>query len=369
MLNSLFHTGHGRLEDKNNTFTVMRIGFALIILAGHAIQIPHGLPYASGWPQWLDFFVQRSLDGFFILSGYMITASALHGRSIGAFGLSRVLRIFPALIAVTLLLWLVVGPMFTRLPLGEYLGDPAMWTFPVRVLSQADPLAGLPGVFEGAPGGAYMNGPLWTIRYELMAYFGVGALMLAGLYRHSAQILTWSALAVLGGVLFEQFGYVGIGDDTIGSLARFAPAFMIGAAFYVLRDRVSLSPGFVLLAAAAALAAHGTAIGPVLLQLATAWAILWAGFLAVPGRAGVALRGVEDVSYGIYILHWPIGMIVFALAPQIGSFLLFAVMLPLAIVGGWLMRVWVEKPALAAKPELLHRLRLLRARSGLATAD
>ena len=39
-----------------------------------------------------------------------------------------------------------------------------------------------------------------------------------------------------------------------------------------------------------------------------------------------------------------------ALFPGAGAALLFAVMVPGALVSGWLMRVGVEKPAMALKP-------------------
>ena len=98
-------------------------------------------------------------------------------------------------------------------------------------------------------------------------------------------------------------------------------------------------------------------MGPVMLQIALAWLYLWVGFLDVPGRIGKALREVEDVSYGVYILHWPLGMMLFALMPGLGYNALFALMLVSAIAAGWVLRVTVEKPALAMKPHLLNRMR------------
>jgi peptidoglycan/LPS O-acetylase OafA/YrhL len=349
VLKSLFHTGHGRLEDKANSFTALRILFAVIILAGHSIQIRHGLPFTQNWPLFLDFLVQRCLDGFFILSGYMITASALRSRDVLGYTLSRALRIFPGLVVTVLILWLVVGPLFTSMPMGEYWTQTETWAFPALLISQADPLAGLPGVFEASPMGDYANGPLWTIRYELMAYLGVGLLMAMGLYRRRAQVLLWTLMAAGGAVAFEAFGYTGVGEATIGSLSRFAPAFLIGASFYAARDQVSLSPGFVALSLVAALAADGTVLGPLMLQVATAWTVLWLGFLALPGRTGAAIRNVEDVSYGVYILHWPLGMMAFAMVPGLSSLVLFAIMVPTAVLAGWTLRVAVEKPAMAMK--------------------
>tara|TARA_R110002111_G_scaffold236383_1_gene297583 strand:+ start:7789 stop:8886 length:1098 start_codon:yes stop_codon:yes gene_type:complete len=356
-MSAIFHSGHGRLEDKSNTFTAMRIGFALVVVYAHAVLIPMGLPYHGVWPEFVDATVQLALDGFFILSGYMITASLLNRPNMTSFTLSRVLRIFPGLIAAVLLMWLVIGPLFTELPLGAYFSQAQTLQFPLMVLSQADPMAGLPQVFNASPIGGTMNGALWTIRYELLAYLGVGLLAAVGLYRNRSLILVWAGLAAAFGVLYQITGYSGPGDDTIGSMARFGPAFMIGAGFYAARDQLPLSAGYVGLALLAAFASQGTAMGPVMLQIALAWLYLWAGFLDVPGRIGKALREVEDVSYGIYILHWPLGMMAFALMPGLGANALFAIMTVSAIAAGWVMRVTVEKPALAMKPRVLAFLR------------
>ncbi|WP_417497015.1 acyltransferase family protein [Maricaulis sp.] len=356
-MRAIFHSGHGRLEDKSNTFTAMRIVFAIVVVYAHAVLIPMGLPYHGVWPEFVDATVQLALDGFFILSGYMITASLLNNRDMLSFTASRVLRIFPGLIAAVLLMWLVVGPLFTELSLGEYWSHAQTLQFPLMVISQADPLAGLPEVFNASPIGGTMNGALWTIRYELLAYLGVGLLAAVGLYRSRTVILIWAGLAVSFGALYQIFGYSGIGEGTIGSMARFGPAFMIGAGFYAARDQLPLSAGYVGLALLAAIASQGTALGPVMLQIALAWLYLWVGFLDVPGRIGKALREVEDVSYGVYILHWPLGMMAFALIPGIGANALFAIMTVSAIAAGWLLRVTVEKPALAMKPRLLNRMR------------
>lgn len=355
-MSSIFHSGHGRLEDKSNTFTAMRIAFAVLILYGHAIMIPLGKPFTGAWPIFIDETVQYALDGFFILSGYMITASLLNRSDMTAFTLSRVLRIFPGLIAVVLLLWLVVGPLFTNLPMADYWSDPQTLAFPALILSQAKPLAGLPGVFTTSPVGHSMDGVLWTIRYELLAYLGVGLLAAVGLYQRRSLVLLWAAIAVAGSVAYQMFGYTGLGDQTVGAMARFGPAFMIGAGFYACRDGIPLSPGYVGLALLAAFASQGMAHGPVMTQIALAWLFLWVGFLDIPGRIGTAIREVEDVSYGVYILHWPLGMVFFALIPGIGYNALFALMLPSAILAGWMLRVLVEKPALAMKARLRRLL-------------
>jgi hypothetical protein len=89
---------------------------------------------------------------------------------------------------------------------------------------------------------------------------------------------------------------------------------------------------------------------------------LWLGFARIPGRAGGAVREVEDISYGVYILHWPAGQILMNTFPGLPTPILFAMMAVSAILLGWLMRVGVEKPMLALKPALASRLALFAPR-------
>ena len=361
-LNAILSGGHGRLEDHANNFTAIRIGFAMLVLCGHAIMLPMGVPITGAAEVLVDNAVQFALDGFFILSGYMIAASLKRSADMTGYALSRILRIFPALAVTVLVLWLVAGPLLSHYGPAEYFAQMETWAFPLLILAQIDPHAGLPGVFSDNPM-QQMNGPLWTIRYELLAYLAAGILAAVGLFRRASIILAlFLGTAALSVVHMIQ-PWDGIGAATIAASARFGGAFMAGAAFFALRDRIALTPLGCLLAVLFAYALKDTPAAMITGQLAMGYVTLWAGFLRIPGRIGVAVREVEDVSYGVYILHWPIGQIVLALHPGAGAFTLLVVMAPAALLTGWLMRVWVEKPALALKPRLRALLNPGRIRS------
>lgn len=353
---SLFSGPHGRLEDRRNTFTAIRIGFAFLVLYGHALMLPNGLPMTGDWPVFVDNSVQFALDGFFILSGYMITASLMNRRDMLNFTASRVLRIFPGLIVAALLLWLAVGPLFTTLSWAEYFSDSQSLSFLAKVIFQIEPMADLPGVFADHPM-TDMNGPLWTIRYELLAYLAAGLLAVMGLFRNKWWILVLFAGAALLSDIEMLWPYEGIGSGTLFAAARFGGAFMTGAVFYAWRDRIPLTPGWAVVLVLAAIGLQGTPSSMISAQIAMAYVTLWAGYLAIPGKAGHAIRNVEDVSYGVYILHWPIGQMLLAVFPDIAPHVLLLGMAPLALLAGWLLRVLVEIPALNAKSAIVSALR------------
>jgi peptidoglycan/LPS O-acetylase OafA/YrhL len=54
---------------------------------------------------------------FFVFSGFLITASLERSQNLVRFATARILRIYPALISVSLGLLFVLGPLVTALPL------------------------------------------------------------------------------------------------------------------------------------------------------------------------------------------------------------------------------------------------------------
>jgi len=353
---SLFAGPHGRLEDRSNSFTAIRIGFAFLVLYGHAIMLPHGLPIEGQWAVIVDGGVQFALDGFFILSGYMIAASLINRHDMLNYAASRILRIFPGLIAAAVILWLVVGPLFTSLSWAEYFTHSASLSFLAKLIFQINPQADLPGVFTDHPM-TDMNGPLWTIRYELLAYLGAGLLAAIGIFRNRMGILIVFIAAAMLSNLEMIMPYEGMGAGTVFAAARFGGAFMLGAAFYAWRDHIPLSAGWAIMLVAGAVIMADTPASMLTGQLAMGYVTLWLGFMVIPGKTGHAIRNVEDVSYGVYILHWPIGQMVLALYPDITPHALLMVMAPTALLSGWLLRVLVEKPALNAKADIVAALR------------
>lgn len=347
--------GHGRLEDRSNNFTAMRIGFAVLILYGHALMLPQGLPMNGAWAVLVDTVVQYALDGFFILSGYMLAASLFHSRDMTGYWLSRGLRIFPGLIVAVLLCWLALGPVMTGLPLAAYFTSLESWAYPFLAISQLEPQGTLPGVFTANPM-AEINGPLWTIRYELVCYVLAGAAATVGVWRRSWGVPVLFTLAVMVSLTVQAFPYSGPLDDTVEVMSRFGPAFLTGAMFYRFRHRIALNAAGAALLCLGAFALYATPAGMIGGQIASAYVFLWLGFKTVPGEIGRQVREVEDISYGLYILHWPVGQVCVALNPDIGTGAMFAIMGTSTLLMAVLLRRVVEKPALRVKPCLRSAL-------------
>jgi peptidoglycan/LPS O-acetylase OafA/YrhL len=76
----------------------------------------------------------------------------------------RVLRIVPALAVVVVLSALILGPVFTTLPLRRYFTTPEFGGFFLNIVAVAH--VTLPGVFEHNPDPRFIASQLWTIPFE-----------------------------------------------------------------------------------------------------------------------------------------------------------------------------------------------------------
>jgi peptidoglycan/LPS O-acetylase OafA/YrhL len=310
-MDTLFANGHGRLEDRDNIFTAMRMAFAMIVVYAHALQMLLPWPVAGAWAQAVDFAGQHALNAFFVFSGYMILASLRHSKSVLAYAINRAFRVFPLLIAVMGLVICVLGPVLSGMSPGAYLSQGAVWVFFAQVVSQADATAALPFSTLPIEANQSANAPLWTVRYEIIAYAGMGVLGLTGLLNRRWVLLAGLAGVTMVSALHGAQGYSGTMAEGVTAGIRFALGFLLGAALYDWRERMSLSWAQIGLAVLLAFALSPTPLGQAADILATALIAMRVGFLrADASRVWRAARDVEDYSYGIYIIHWPAGLLI-----------------------------------------------------------
>lgn len=154
-----------------NNFDFLRILFALLVLIAHCYPL-------SGnhiTEQWLYKITNGQielsnigLNGFFILSGFLIYQSSERSSSIIDFFWKRILRIFPALIVV-LLLTLLLTPFVYQNSLPYY-KNREVYTYFFKNITLYQLQYSINGVFENNPHQNSINGSLWTIAYEFSLY-------------------------------------------------------------------------------------------------------------------------------------------------------------------------------------------------------
>lgn len=336
---------------RDNNLNLIRMGAATAVLVSHAWPIALG----TGAPEPLKALTGYSLGTlsvmvFFVISGFLITASFERTSSHRSFVLARVLRLFPGLLVNLIFVALILAPLVTTLPAASFLSSAEPYTFILRNLALFPLVYELPGVFQDQPHTSVV-GSIWTLRHEVMCYAGVFIAGVFGAWRTRARAaiaLTlyaalWVALILTAPALHPM----------LSGLVTLSLPFAVGVAFYIARDRLPLSLIGVVLSSALAWALAGTWLYPPALALAIGYATFWLAY--VPGGALRAYNRLGDYSYGIYVYAFPLqGAAVWAFGPQSPlENILYS--LPPTILLSVLSWHWVEAPAMALKPRLLGR--------------
>lgn len=338
------------LASGRNGFTGLRLGLALAVVVSHAFSVATGaaadepLARATGYT-----LGEHAVNGFFAVSGFLVTMSC-DRRGAWEYAIARTLRILPGLVAATLIVSLVLGAAMTRLPLPVYMQDPGLWTFVRGTLTTFKSNAALPGVFEANPYRAPL-GTVWTLKYEVLCYFGVLAAALCGLIRWRMPTL----LLVAGiAVALASIGAVRGGDLPKGleTALRLPLIFSAGACLYVWRERLRVSGAALACLAVGAVVLMRTPAYPPILFLAEAYGAVW---LALGPMARGPFDPKADLSYGIYLYGWPVQQSLHALWPEPSGIALLAPALLLTLPVAAVSWYGIERPALSLKARAMAR--------------
>ncbi len=345
-----------RRARETNLFDIMRILAASMVLWAHAYALTGGSP-----PGWYGNSVgTMGVKIFFIISGLMITGSWLADPRLHAFALRRILRIFPALALVVLLSALVLGPIFTTLPLHDYLLAHGtrfyLWNIALY------PVYSLPGMFAGLPYPSAINGSLWSLPAEMAMYILTPFVIGRAAESARCSIAVFFVVSAIAGVYFVR--YVTIDPvpvfygSSLTSVLEMTPYFQIGALYAVFRLNRYGRPLFsicLFLVVGAGLQVvsskvNAYAISEILLLLTLPYMVISVGSVTVGGTLG-RLLSRADVSYGLYLYGFPVQQTIAALWPgRIGALGNLALTLPITFVLALFSWKTVEQTALRLKP-------------------
>lgn len=343
-------------DGHDNFFTPLRLLFASLVVLGHAYAI--GLRDATLEPSVLYHysFSYLAVNLFFIASGFLVTKSMVYRGDTPSFISARVLRIFPALIVHVIFVMIVIGPLATKAPLRQFFTDPGWYLQPLKVLTFFDTDMTMPRIFEtnGEPFGSV---PLWTLRYEVLAYIGTLGVFSLGLLRRKWMVLLQFILPSLGWIMGVKLGIFETLPATIENLFRFGIAYGLGASIYAYRDRLSFSWLLLGTLAAASYLLRDTAVIEVLVNTLLAWMVFRVAYMRLPSFEW--MQRIPDLSYGIYIYHWCVLQMLFYWLPHLSVIELFALAFPPTVGLAALSWYIIEKPALRSKTPFANWMRNL----------
>lgn len=295
----------------------------LRIIAASAVVILHYSDYFKDTPAG-HFMVEHTwhfnlfVDLFFVVSGYVI-ASQYFGRvadaaSIIRFLWRRIARIYPLHLATLAFYVALAGALHFGVARTD---NPARY-----------PLSDLPAqllllhAFVGER--LTFNFPSWSLSAEMFCYLLFPAVVLLARRRREA-ILALVVLTALANSLWAAAAGTAPWGDWInqGGAFRALPAFNLGIACYLFRDRIARWPALpgVLAAALAAFVVLGHLL-PVMTGLIAIYAIAVLAIQAdCAGRETLLSRLGFDrwssLTYSCYMLHIPVATVVITLGSRL----------------------------------------------------
>ena len=292
------------------------------------------------------------VPAFFALSGFLVTGSALRLRATAPFLTFRLLRILPALFVEVTLSALVLGPLFTTLPLASYFNDPEFFRYFGNIVGWIT--FHLPGVFE-ANNVSIVNANLWTLPSEFHCYLITAALMILGT-AYNRTILT-AILAVITVVFIglNTFSDFGLGSTQPHAEVTITYYFFVGMLFFHWKEYILASWKIFGLAAIAGYVLlcfrHTIYLAPIFVTYVTI-------FLGVRGLPELKWLKSRDYSYGVYLYGFPISQALVALAPSVRGHRVLLFALALACTMAFAATSWhmIERRALALKSRLPEAL-------------
>lgn len=309
------------------------------------------------------------VDGFFAISGFLITWSWFRHPRLRDYFAARGLRILPGLWICLIITAFAIAPISVAIQ-GDSAAKLLLSRAPIEyvfensaVLLVKQDIGGTP---HGIPVPGLWDGPLWTLAWEVLCYIAIAGLGVAGVLRRRWFVPAALTLAVLWSALLPPWSVFAdvieaqhrIDDPATAALlvqaiaARFVVMFLTGALLYQFRNVIPARWSLVALSVVIVLAASFLPNYRLVAAVPLAYAIIVSGALIHNKR----LRLRTDLSYGVYIYAWPVQQLLVIcgfgiLNPFVFAIVSAAVTLPLAAMS-WFM---VEKPAMSLKSRLMRR--------------
>lgn len=349
----------GPAPEHDNGFGMFRLIFAALVIVSHTSEIHDG--NRSRELLTLTFntlsFGELAVDGFFVISGYLIAASFLNSKSAIDYIARRVARIYPGFLMSYVFCALVVAPLgaVVWITKSTQIASAVVGAFMLRP----------PDVGAVFPGQPYpdLNGASWTIAFEFQCYVVVSILGVTGVLRMRWPV---TLLAILVTALaihrfqsysfytahayepFDLFTKTGVKNALTGVFKpswRLMAIFLTGACFRLYSDRLSFR--WVYVASVFVILVVGLRVGII---ADTSFAIA-GGYLifflaqSATGTVFARINNRHDVSYGLYLYGWPVEKLIYYYWPAIGLWQAGATTLIIAYSLGWVSWLGIERPA------------------------
>jgi peptidoglycan/LPS O-acetylase OafA/YrhL len=298
--------------NKYNNLDILRLIFALFVFIGHWNFLTAN---ASDNP----FFHLEviGVDGFFIISGFLIFWSYKRDQNIKRFFIKRFFRVYPLYIIIILL-----QTIFLALQSGEHILEVLKYfIYNAAYLNFLSPSVG--DTFINLKSHA-INGSLWTLKVEVMFYLIIPIFYKLYIKYKLKLILLLYVLSVIYTYVTYHLGYEVLSRQLPGKFRFFAAGIILFLYFKQLKKPTIIYLSLLSILSILLFKNNGH-FNIIVYPFALSFIILHFSFYFY--RINIKF----DFSYSIYILHFPVIQIflLYNLVPQsnVISFTVFSIVI------------------------------------------
>jgi peptidoglycan/LPS O-acetylase OafA/YrhL len=342
-------------ETRRNNFDFLRFALAACVILAHAKFSREGISHADTNSVSFLGGGRMALNGFFVISGFLIANSWMNSKSALDYLKKRILRIYPALVIALLFCILVVGPLGGA-NLATYFTDPQTYRFLAPLVLGEN--QSLPGVFQNLPVPGKVNSPVWSIRFEIVCYLMILGLGILHILKQRSVVLglfctVWIVFILQEYRFLEHLNFTIFYFGDIRELPRLVTFFLSGTLVYLYRNEIRHTSLWFMAALAGFLITYKflPSIG---MPIFFTYLLFYIAYQRRLRLENFARYG--DFSYGLYLYGWPVqqlliqhGTRIFVFSGMVNRLLLFSLTFCIALGLGVLSSYLVEKPFLRMK--------------------
>jgi peptidoglycan/LPS O-acetylase OafA/YrhL len=332
-------------ENQTNNFDLLRFVLASMVFLVH-VHVLSGAQELAFLSRYVS--ADLAVKSFFVVSGFLIFRSFEASRSVTDYFEKRARRIYPAY-ACVILVSALIGLVVTQLRWSDYLSMPLLKYLAANLVFLNFLAPKLPGVFAGNPFEA-VNGALWTLKIEVAFYLLVP--LIAMLFRRFGFVRVLAVLYVMSVIYLLVFEIMAqrTGRPVFDMLAMQLPGqltyFLIGGAFHYRESLLSRRTWPIVILSGLWLVFGSGPLDAILAPICLGFVVVYFA-MGIPSLGNFGRYG--DLSYGIYIIHFPVLQFLvwkgfFARSPEI-AFFAAIVVINLLAWGSWHLveKRWLRK--------------------------
>lgn len=313
MINNIFKLSDQKIDLRNNAFDFLRLIFALSVVFAHSNTYGFGLPSFALQIEDMQKEVTSgyiSVIGFFIISGFLITNSWIHSKSIFDFSQKRFLRIFPGFWVCLFICAFIFAPWYFVLNgggIGDYFQKFGLesynyfWKNVLLEIKQQSVGDVLQKSFVNK-----LDDPFWSLIFEFRAYILIAIFGIMGIFKNKFLIIIpflffwYSHYNVVFNPEYRTWFQMWVGDYKIAPLFSY---FFAGSVFLVWKDKIILDWKFFSLAIVSLYLVISINQFALIAPVSLTYAII---YLAAAIPIHNLSKKIGDLSYGIYIYSAPV---------------------------------------------------------------